>query len=271
MKSSFGVGLVAYNMPFSEISALTNCLISENPGYMVVVDNSPTTISKSIFESKGWIYISNKSNPGFGKSHNDIFNLYGKLCKYHLVINPDIFFHKGVIKNLINFMNLKQDAGAVMPKILYNDYNDQGLVKLLPSPLNLFINKLSLEFLNRYNSKFLFKSINLNKGAYKIPFLSGCFLFLRSSVISEIGLFDERYFMYAEDLDLTRRLWVNKTYPYYYSNDIVKHGYKKESSKSFKLLLIHTFSVIKYFNKWGWIDKKRNEINKECLLQFKNN
>ena len=137
--------------------------------------------------------------------------------------------------------------------------------------LGLFINKLSLEFLNRYNSKFLFKSINLNKGAYKIPFLSGCFLFLRSSVISEIGLFDERYFMYAEDLDLTRRLWINKTYPYYYSNDTVKHGYKKESSKSLKLLFIHIFSVIKYFNKWGWIDKKRNEINNECLLQFKNN
>jgi GT2 family glycosyltransferase len=270
-ESTFGVGLVAYNMCHSDIIDLTKSIISEKPIYMVVMDNSPNTNSKYFFESNGWTYLSNKLNPGFGKSHNVIFNKFGKLSDYHLVINPDISFKKGVIQNIMNFMNLKSDAGAVMPKIVYDNNENQGLVKLLPSPMNLLINKLSLKFLNVFNKKFLLSSINYDEGIFRVPFLSGCFLFLRSSVILEIGLFDERYFMYAEDLDLTRRLWINKTYPYYYSNDTVKHGYKKESSKSLKLLFIHIFSVIKYFNKWGWIDKKRNEINNECLLQFKNN
>ena len=270
-ESTFGVGLVAYNMCHSDIINLSKSIIPEKPIYMVVMDNSPNTNSKYFSESNGWTYLSNKLNPGFGNSHNVIFNKFGKIADYHLVVNPDISFKKGVIQNIMNFMNLKLDAGAVMPKIVYDNNENQGLVKLLPSPINLLINKLSLKFLNVFNEKFLLSSINYDKGIFRVPFLSGCFLFLRSSVVLEIGLFDERYFMYAEDLDLTRRLWVNKTYPYYYSNDTVKHGYQKESSKSFKLLLIHLFSVIKYFNKWGWIDKKRNEINKECLLQFKNN
>lgn len=270
-QSSFGIGLVAYNMSNSEIINLSKSITPEKPKYMVVMDNSPNTNSKSLFESNGWTYLSNKLNPGFAKSHNDIFNKFGKNADYHLVINPDITFKKGVIQSIMNFMNLKSDAGAVMPKIVYENDENQGLVKLLPTPLNLLINKLPFKFLNVFNQKFLLNSFNHDKEAFKIPFLSGCFLFLRSSTILKIGFFDERYFMYAEDLDLTRRLWVNRTYPYYLPNEIVKHKFKKESSKSLKLLIIHISSVIKYFNKWGWVDKKRDEINNECLLQFKNN
>ena len=56
--------------------------------------------------------------------------------------------------------------------------------------------------------------------------------------------------------------------PYYYSNDTVKHGYKKESSKSLKLLFIHIFSVIKYFNKWGYIETARIKINHETIQKI---
>ena len=57
--------------------------------------------------------------------------------------------------------------------------------------------------------------MNYESGIFKAPFLSGCFLLFRSSVIDDIGFFDSRFFMYTEDIDISRRLWKNGTYPYF--------------------------------------------------------
>ena len=97
-----------------------------------------------------------------------------------------------------------------------------------------------------------------------VPSLSGCFMFMRVDVLRKIGGFDERFFMYAEDLDLSRRIGtVSDTI--FNPNIIVMHGYDKGSYKSWKLLRFHIFSVFKYFNKWGWFfDSYRKDINKKC-------
>ena len=103
----------------------------------------------------------------------------------------------------------------------------------------------------------------------EVPSLSGWFMFMRVSVLKEVGGFDERYFMYAEDLDLCRRIGeVSKTI--FYPGVSVVHEYEKGSYKSKKLLKYHTVSIIKYFNKWGWIfDSKRKKKNKYCISQIK--
>ena len=90
-------------------------------------------------------------------------------------------------------------------------------------------------------------------------------MFMRVDVLKKVGGFDERFFMYAEDLDLCRRIGeVSKTM--YYPVVSIYHEYEKGSYKNKKLLKYHICSVIKYFNKWGWIfDKKRTLKNKECL------
>ena len=102
-----------------------------------------------------------------------------------------------------------------------------------------------------------------------VPSLSGCFMFLRLSVIQKIGGFDERYFMYAEDLDLCRRIGeVSKTV--YYPEVQIYHEYAKGSYKNRKLLKYHIRSVIKYFNKWGWFfDVKRKKRNNDFLKQYR--
>ena len=90
-------------------------------------------------------------------------------------------------------------------------------------------------------------------------------MFMRVDVLKKVNGFDERFFMYAEDLDLCRRIGeVSKTM--YYPVVSIYHEYEKGSYKNKKLLKYHICSVIKYFNKWGWIfDKKRTLKNKECL------
>lgn len=103
-----------------------------------------------------------------------------------------------------------------------------------------------------------------------VPSLSGCFMFMRVDVLRKIGGFDERFFMYAEDLDLSRRIGtISDTI--FNPNIIVMHGYDKGSYKSWKLLRFHIFSVFKYFNKWGWFfDSYRKDINKKCLNYLEN-
>ncbi len=99
----------------------------------------------------------------------------------------------------------------------------------------------------------------------EVPSLSGCFMFIRTDVLKQIGGFDKRFFMYAEDLDLCRRVGeVTRTM--YYPEVSVFHEYEKGSYKNRKLLKYHICSVIKYFNKWGWvIDRKRKKRNAHCL------
>lgn len=94
-------------------------------------------------------------------------------------------------------------------------------------------------------------------------------MFLRTNILKKVGLFDEKFFMYLEDTDLTRRIHkVAKTiyFPYVH----IYHEYGKGSYKNFKLLYYHIDSAIKYFNKWGWFfDKERDFINKTTLKKLK--
>src|SRR5574344_1698743 len=103
-----------------------------------------------------------------------------------------------------------------------------------------------------------------------VPYLSGCFMLLRTEALKKVGLFDERFFMYPEDMDLTRRLHkVYKTC--FYPNVSVVHAHAQGSYKNRKLLWIHLVNVAKYFNKWGWFyDKERILFNQETINSIKN-
>jgi len=82
-------------------------------------------------------------------------------------------------------------------------------------------------------------------------------------------MFDRQFFMYPEDIDLSRRIH-RKFRTVYYPNVQVVHNHAQESYANTKLLFIHIVNMIKYFNKWGWIfDKERKQVNKEILQRQK--
>jgi hypothetical protein len=101
-----------------------------------------------------------------------------------------------------------------------------------------------------------------------VPYLSGCFMLFRTAALRRIGLFDERFFMYPEDIDITRRM--NAEYrTVFFPGATVVHDHARESYKSRRSLRIHVENSIKYFNKWGWIrDPQRSRVNRETLRQF---
>jgi GT2 family glycosyltransferase len=95
----------------------------------------------------------------------------------------------------------------------------------------------------------------------EVPNLSGCFMFLRMDVLRIVGLFDESFFMYLEDTDLSRRINLQFQTIYYPKVSII-HQYEKGSYKSLKLLKYHIVSAFRYFNKYGWFfDTVRTTIN----------
>jgi GT2 family glycosyltransferase len=86
-------------------------------------------------------------------------------------------------------------------------------------------------------------------------------MFLRTEAIARIGYFDERYFMYMEDIDLSRRIF-SEYRNVYYPKARIYHVHARESYKTFRLLKIHIISAIQYFNKWGWfVDSDRRRLN----------
>jgi len=257
--------IVVYeNRPEEVVSAVKSVLDSPLRVKCTVVDNSLTPSLQRYVLENGAKYIFNGRNCGFGSGHNLALQADVETSEYQLVLNPDVSFGRDVLPALYRFMNDSRDIGLVMPKILYPDGSEQWLCKQIPSPVELISRRflggigktLFADRLSAYELRFLDFTI-----AREIPCLSGCFMFLRSTALCEIGFFDERYFMYMEDVDLCRRIGL-KHKTVFYPEVAVTHGYTKGSYRNVLLLKYHLRSALKYFNKWGWLrDADRKRLN----------
>lgn len=236
-----------------------------------LVDNSPTDELKILVTDSKIEFIHNPANPGFGASHNVAIKKALEVgSKYHFVVNPDTYFEGEVIMSMVEYMGNDATVGMMMPQILNEDGTIQNLPKLLPSPFSILKRKIKKpagayqKFINEYELREVSKDI-----VYNAPVLSGCFTLLNLEAIKKVGLYDDTYFMYFEDWDLSRRMHQHyKTI--YFPLVSVFHGYDSGANKSKKLFKIFISSAFTYFNKWGWFfDPDRKEINRRALSQFK--
>lgn len=214
------------------------------------------------------VYLPHENN-GYGGGHNVALKEAKRLgSKYHLVVNPDVWFGPEVLPKLVNYMEEHEDVGQMMPKVLYPNGEIQRLAKMLPTPLDMFGRFCMPRFLiNRRNTQFELKQSGFTK-ILNAPYLSGCFMFMRMSALDEVGLFDEHFFMYAEDIDMTRRMH-QKYKTLYYPCTSIYHAFARGSRKSLRLMRIHIVNIILYFNKWGWFkDDERRVVNQDVMNQI---
>ena len=259
--------IVVYkNDPEDVVAAVRSVLSAPLRVRCTVVDNSPTQDLQPYVVGNGAEYVHVGRNVGFGSGHNVALRKDLEGSEYHLVLNPDVSFAPEIPLALYQFMNARQNVGLVMPRILYPDGTDQRLCKKLPTPFDLmsrrFLGKVGRLLLSKQFRSYEMLDVDLDV-AYEIPCLSGCFMFIRSTTLHEVGYFDERYFMYMEDVDLCRRIGTRyKTV--FYPEVTVIHGYTKGSYRDPKLLKYHLQSAFRYFAKWGWIfDSERNRLNRK--------
>lgn len=258
------VSIVLYKTDPTELAeAVRSCLRSLLRVEVVTVDNSPGDDAAALCRSLGAKYIHTGMNLGFGSGHNIGFSNTSQ-SRYHLILNPDVCFGPDVLEALIAFLDLNTSVGLVMPRVLYPDGSPQNLCKRLPTPMDmllkwLFTGRLRCMVQRRLST---FEMGNLDMDSIlSVPYLSGCFMLLRKEAFLNVGGFDERYFMYFEDLDLTRKL--HRLYrTVYYPRKTITHRHERGSHKSMRLLISGVTSAVKYFNKWGWVlDRERRLIN----------
>ena len=260
--------IVLYNHSVVEIESLIKSLRqSKQVDEMFLIDNSP--VRNPDFEKLPATYIFNNKNLGYGAAHNiAIRKTIEQDIPFHLVVNPDIEFESSILEELEDFMQKNSDVGLLMPKVLYPTGEIQYLCKLLPKPSDLFFRRfLPSKWSQQSNERFELRQSGYDK-LMDVPYLSGCFMLLRTQALKNVGLFDERFFMYPEDIDLTRR--IHREYrTVFYPNVSVVHNHIRGSYKTGLLLWVHLINMIRYFNKWGWFfDAERKKVNEETLRKL---
>lgn len=264
--------IVTYHNSVNDIKKVVNSFLSTNSNTkLYVIDNSSNDNLKGIidvFQKIEYVYVG--KNLGYGSAHNIAIRKSAEIgSTYHVILNPDIIFNADVIPKICNFMTENSDIGLIMPKVTYPNGELQFLCKMIPTPLNLIGRRfLPKTLMKKIDFNYEFKFTDYNK-ITDVPILSGCFMFLRTSTLLDVNLFDENFFMYCEDFDLSRRINEIARTVYYPEVSII-HNHAKDSYKSVSMLFLHIKSAIYYFNKWGWIfDKKRKKINQKILKDHK--
>ena len=267
--------IVTYNTKIEELTkAIYSFLNTDLKVKLYISDNSSNNSLKNIIESfndKRIEYIFNNHNGGYGWGHNKVLNSIKNNSKYHLILNPDIYFEKGVLEELFNYMEEHKEIGHIMPMVKYPNGEIQYLCKRLPTPKDLFLRRFCpiKSIMEKNDYYYEMRDSGYNK-ILEVPLLSGCFMFLRTDIFVKVNGFDDKFFMYLEDYDLCRRIGEISKVVFYPEVEII-HNHAKESYKNKKLLLEHMKSTIYYFNKWGWFfDKYRKQINKKAENQYSN-
>ena len=202
------------------------------------IDDSVEMVKRDFPEVK---IIANKDNPGFSKANNQA--IARSDSKYILLLNPDTILQEDTLDSCFHFMESHSDAGAVGAKML--DGSGQFLPESkrgFPTPWVSFCKASGLSVLfprsktfNRYHLGYLDKD-----QTHEIDVLCGAFMFMRSSMLDEVGVLDEAFFMYGEDIDLSFRIKNAGHKIYYYPETQLIH-FKGESTKKSTVNYVKVF------------------------------
>ena len=255
--------IVTYNTRKEDLERVLLCALREPIGKLYVIDHSPQEGIEALLPADDRIEYERRPNRGYGAGHNAaIRKAMVAGARYHAVLNPDIYWEGEVIRPLAEYMESHPDTGQMLPKVLYPDGRLQLTCKLIPTPWDLIASRFMPERLVRKR----LRRFRLEDTGYSevmdVPYMHGCFMMLRTEALRDVGLFDERFFMYPEDIDLTRRIH-EKWRTLFYPPLTIYHAHARESRRSLRMLGIHIRNMIKYFNKWGWLrDPKRRLYNR---------
>jgi GT2 family glycosyltransferase len=263
MKDYFSASIVVFDTDFDILKcSIESYLNAEFCGKLYLIDNSKYSKYQKFSTSfEGLHYIKNPSNPGYGASHNIALKANIGKVQFHLILNPDIQFSSDTLKLMAEFYQSNDSIGILAPQAINVDGSYQSNGRLVPSAFDLILKRLGLFKVLRpyYYSHYM--NLKFHGDNYLTPVVLGSFMMFSDEKIREIGFFDERFFLYPEDIDLSRRF--SKKYDnYIIGKPTFFHNFKRQSYSSFRLGFVHAFEMIKYFNKWGWIfDYERDQIN----------
>lgn len=247
------VSIVTYRTSLEELATCLESLRSPRVADIFVVDNASEPEMERFCASRPEVTYIASENHGFGAGHNKAIRriLNHEEITAHLVLNSDVRFDPKILDALEDMMIADSGIGLLQPEVTYPDGTLQYTARRLPTPLISFGRRF---FPNRWmqkaNHRYLMMDADRSK-PFEAPYFQGSFLFMRREALLRIGIFDERFFMYPEDIDISRRIHEQYRTLCIPSLRII-HDHRAASYHSFRMLRIHTWNMLKYYAKWGW-------------------
>jgi GT2 family glycosyltransferase len=194
--------------------------------------------------------IRNQRNVGFAAANN--IGIKRARGKYVALINSDVVILSGCFDRLLEYMELHVDVGIIGPKILWPDGTLQNSCRKFPSLWNNFCTITGLRLL--FPKSGFFSGEHMRYFEHDrlccVDYLVGCFLLVRRSAMVEVGLLDEQFFMYAEEVDWCKRFWDSKWRVIFSPGAQAIHvGRGSSSNQPARFALEQERAVIKYWAK----------------------
>jgi GT2 family glycosyltransferase len=211
-------------------------------------DHSQEMLKKDFPEVK---LIENKRNLGFSAGSNQ--GIRESRGRYILLLNPDAELTVGGIKNMVDFMNSRPEAGICGPKMTDQQGNLQFSCRSFPSYLTSISSSQSI--LNRiFPENFLSREYLLKdqdrSQIREVDWVSGSCLLAKRETFEKVGLLDERFYMYVEDVDLCYRARLAGFSVFYFPQTVVIHHIGKSTQKrKIDMLVEHHRSMYRFYRK----------------------
>lgn len=250
MQKELSIIIVNYNSADYLSVCLTSILHGnkEVKAEIIVVDNNSSDNSLVIIKSHypDVILISNEQNVGYASANNQA--LLKAVGKYILLLNPDTVLPSHSLRKLINFLEINPDIGMLNPKLVMPDGNlDWACRRNFPTALDIYIHAFWLDklfpkskCLNHYSLSYVDPNISIY-----VESVAGAFMLARKIAIDNVGLLDQQFFMYFEDLDWAYRFIQSGWKVFYFSEIEVLH-HKRGSTKQFVRAMIREFYISLY-------------------------
>lgn len=225
-----------------------------------VLDNNSPSAPDTILRRYPQIhFILYPENVGFGAGNNVIIRRVN--AKYHLIVNPDIIFAPHALARMVDYLEKHPEVGLVGPKTFGHDGKIQPTFRRFPSLASFFLRGFFPNSRNRMMRKYLLADLDPNQ-PHAVDWVVGCCLLVRKEALDAVRGFDERYFMYYEDVDLCYRIRQAGWTIAYCSDALVRHTYRRESARSpfNRMRIIHAASAMRFFIKFLGARKWRTLI-----------
>lgn len=250
---------VAYHPGEAEVTRLQACLVGlpDDVGYAVIANDHRPGEAVDVLREGAALFVSSPSNAGYGRAINHVVRSLadrGELPEFLGALNTDLAWEQGTFETLLNWLVAHPDVALAVPQLLDTEGRPQYLCKQHPTFLGLFSRRFIPErfkprWLRRYDRWYVMDGHDYSQ-VLDVPYLSGCCMLMRSSAFLAVEGFEESFFLYLEDADLTRRMArLGRTV--HLPEAAVTHHWGRGNHRSKRLTLVNFHSAWIYFRKWG--------------------
>lgn len=240
---------------------------------VIVVDNASADGTPDLVRREfPWaIVMGGRDNLGYSKGVN--VGIREARARYLFILNPDTVVKRGATAKLVDFMDGNPGVGIAGPKLVFQDGSVQLSCRRFYTFAVLMLRRTPLGKLFK-NPKPVRDHLMLDfdhASTREVDWVLGAAMFVRREAVDSVGMMDERFFLYFEDVDWCYRMKQRGLSVHYVADAVVEHGYQRDSAQTVlnRSFVAHLASLVRYYEKWGavaYLLKRYREVGKTLLF-----